>query len=217
MRNQDAKSRGKRQAWFEPLLVSPLRCHLLGGTLSLVLLIAIIWICRNADSFAHDHQHSPQELEQAAQLLADADQLRQQYAESLLLSKQNDHRLNAIRSWLPTSIDWQSTTRRIEKTAAQANVELKLLDKGETHIGSRIGVGQMTCKVRGSYAGLCQLLHRLSNEEKPVWCHWVKIERAPSLLDQAVECDATISLRLPFAAEQTIAGKLMPAEIPDAT
>ncbi len=216
MRKEKSKHRMNLLARFEPLLVSHVRCHLLGSVLSLILVIGIAWIWKNADAFATDDRYSPQQIEQATQLVADAENLRNQNADIMLASNQIDRRLEAIRAWLPQSIQWQPTRQRIEETAEQAELEMMFVDKGETRTGQRVGIQQVTCEVQGSYLGICQFLHELSSDPKPIWCDSVTIRRVPADLGKPVECAATVSLRLPFVAGNTIAGKLMPPEVPDA-
>ena len=204
-------------AWLEPILVSSIRCHLLGGALSLICLLGIAWMWVNADAFARDDRYAPKQIEEAIHLIADADNLGNKYASQVRLWEQNERRRAAIQGWLPRSIDWETTSQRIDEIAKDAQVQLMSIDKGEQQAGQRIGIQQVTCEIHGSYVGLCRFLDQLCRDPRPMWCDSVRIQRAPPDLDEPFECAASISLRVPLAAEGTIAAKLLQSEDPDAT
>jgi Tfp pilus assembly protein PilO len=195
---------------------SATRCHVCGAILSLLLIVATGWIWSNADRFAEDEQYTSQQIAAANQLIADADDLRSKYAHTLVAAKQIDKRIAAIRAWLPPETHWEQTLQRIRKIAQSANVQLTSIDKGKQHLGDRIGVLSCDCDLQGSYADICQCLSDLSRGETPIWCDSIRIHRSPPALQDPQECSASLSLRAPFAASGTIAGKLLGSEVRDA-
>ena len=202
---------------FDLLMSSATRCHVCGAILSLLLISATAWIWSNADQFAEDDQFSPEQIGAASQLVADADALRKKYAETVLTANQIKSRIDAIRAWLPTETRWEQTIQRIRQTAQSANVQLTSIDKGKQHVGDRIAVQTVECELQGSYADICRLLMELASAEKPIWCDSIRIQRAPPMLQDASECSALISLRIPFAPSGTIAAQLLGSEVQDAT
>ncbi len=202
---------------FDQLISSATRCHVCGAILSLLLISATAWIWSHADEFAEDDQFSPQQIGAASQLVADADALRKKHAETVLTANQIKSRIDAIRAWLPPETSWEQASQRIRDAAQSANVQLSSIDKGKQHIGDRIGVQAVECELQGSYADICRLLSELACTEQPIWCDSIRIQRTAPVLQDASECSALISLRIPFASSGTIAAKLLGSEVHDAT
>ena len=216
MTKQNLSNRSDSATWYEPLLASRARCHLLGGSLSLALATGIAWIWFNADYFAKDERYSLKQIEQATQLVSEADSLRRTYADHVLVTNQNAVRKKEIEQWLPLAIDWNKASGQIDDLADEHNLRLTSLHRGDEMKGGRVAVQKATCEVVGSYSDLCKFLHEIANGPQPVWCDSIRIHRVQDEDAEAATCTASVSLRLPFAGPNTIAGKLLRSERPDA-
>lgn len=202
-------SRSKSPSLLEPLLASAVRCHAVGMTLSILLVSATAWIWSNAEFFEQDNRYTFEQLANARLLEQQGDTIRMAYAKSKSLKDKTDARTAEIESWLPSELQWKDTDARIRKLVKSANLEMKTIDQQrQDQVGQRIGINKVTCKLHGSYTDLCRFLDALVKDEQPIWCDRVRIERAPKDSTVKAECAATVSLRVPFAANGTIAAKL---------
>lgn len=201
------------------LLASAARCHLLGAAVTVAMAIVFGWVFTRGDAFwktllPPDPQIG---LVEAAALVDQQVQWQQRETAVKLRRKNVRARVGTIRAWLPESADWETIQQDFEAIAAAADVSVLDLDQGDAQVGARMGVLQATCRLRGAYPGFCRLLHQLARRDQPIWCHEIRLQRAPvSPAEGAVVPGkpylATLSLRIPYAAAGTAAGKLLQEE-----
>ncbi|NND97056.1 MAG: hypothetical protein HKN47_06995 [Pirellulaceae bacterium] len=200
--------------WISTIFGSALRCHLIIGFVSLLLVAANAWVWRNGEYFATDSRFSKRQVDEAIELISQAPQLRSQYSELSQQAKVNEAHIDAIRQWLPAKVRWEQTQRQAEEIARLCDVQLVLLQRDpKPHTGVRVSVVSGKCRIRGSYANVCRFLHALAYGNNPVWCDSISILRGEQQENSAANCDASMTLRLPYAGEGTIAENLIVEEI----
>ena len=210
-------NRATENTRWDWLFTSAVRCHLVGAAVTLTLAGATGWVVTRGDAFWKTLLPSDPTigLAEAASLIEQ--QPRWEKREAALRQRRADAlaRAEVIRRWLPASVDSMVAAREdLETLIGESDLSLLDLEQGDPQQGGRLGVVPVTCRVRGTYPAICQLLKSLATRPQPAWCSGIRIERAPtSPADGAVvpgePCLATLSLRLPFAAPGTAAGRLL--------
>lgn len=214
-------SRIKNSNWHQRLN-SPLTCHLAGAGLGLMLMIAIalVWSRQRVVITEVERDGVFVDLADAAELIANADQWREEHATSLAQARLIDAQVESIRSWLPLESDWESTRHALRELAETCEVTVITLNESGSHVGSRVGVTTASCRVRGSYRDLCKYLYAFSGTDQPITVSELTIERIP--FDREIDrrgespCIANFAIRILAAAEGSLAGKLLADGSPSA-
>ena len=128
--------------------------------------------------------------------------IRDSYTIAYRQSMEIDQRVQRVREWLPAEVDWQAVEDDLRAAAADSNLKVTSVFKGDESLGERTGVLSATCELEGDYLGLCDLLHRLATQPKPFACSEIRLQR--SLRNPEFEANseqpesrATLTLRIP--------------------
>ena len=197
-------------------------CHIAGATISIVIVAAIAytWSQRNSMVSQVTVGDVVIDIDDAAQLVAEADRWRQQYTEVFRESETIDARVAAIRDWLPKQPDLDATQAVVRSMAEANGMTLIEFSPQATHVGQRVGVVAATCRLEGSFAGICRFLHAACGQDTGIACNEIVLERATVTPDTDVSglspCRAIVSLRIPYAAETTFAARLLAQGTSDA-
>lgn len=186
-------------------LCTPMRCQVFSASIALVIIGCMVAVVQNKLWFAKDSVHSSEQVEDSIKLVSESKQWRDKYAELVSFSRQTSGRITEVRRWLPKEIDWREAEDRIRTVAIKCNVQVTVDRKGDSRRGKRVGIVPANCIVNGSYEDVCQFLHELPNLERPIWCSSIRIIR------ESTGCIATLKLRMPYAAKDTVAEKLFAA------
>ncbi|TWT93977.1 hypothetical protein [Stieleria varia] len=208
--------------WQTKLFGSPRRCHIIGGSLSLLLMVAVTWSYLHPQSMTSEGEFSREQIDEAIQLISQSDLWRQRETDAKTERDDLDARVNVIKNWLPQEQKWNPVRAFLLKTATDKQLHVLSLRRDQEFTGSRVAVLKVILEVHGRYENVCHLLHTLSTQQQPFWCDEIDLVRdkqnsgvdptAPrELSDDAVECSATISIRVPFVGQQTAAEKLIGA------
>lgn len=213
-------NRNRDTSQLDWLFASALRCHLFGAVVTLAMAGALAWVVTRGDTFWKTLLPPDPEIDLVDAVALVDQHERWQSREVAAKQKRRNlgARVRAIRGWLPEAVDWEVVRQDFESMADAADVSILDLDPGESQIGGRVGVLQVTCRLRGDYASFCRLLHQLAHQDQPIWCHEIRLERAPASPAEGTvvpgkPCLATLSLRIPYAAAGTAAGKLLQEEL----
>ncbi len=225
---------------------SVITCHVVGATLTGLLLAATGWVWVNRNNVVVEINSDGQSINyhEAAAMLANAPQWRQTYAQAFDEASQLEQRVEAIDRWLPKSLDWEDTTDAIRKIALSHHVDVVAIGDPVEHVGTRVGVAATTCQLEGSYGDLCRLVVALGDSDLAVACSEMSLERLSPEEQVGLNerrksnerqkpdgqflanrrsrkpqttCSLTLSLRLPYAADGSVAGRLLPKESSDAS
>ncbi len=202
-------------AWFAQRSISTLWYHVTGAMISIAILAAIayVWSQRGAMVSRFTAGEVVIDIEDASQLIANADHWRQQYSTAFRESEAIDARVASIRKWLPQQPDLDATQSIVRSLAETHGISLIAFEPQGTHIGQRVGVVTANCHLDGSFANVCRFLHAASSRETGIACDRVVLERVPPQPGVEVSglspCAAIVSLRIPFAADNTSAAKLL--------
>jgi hypothetical protein len=176
----------------------------------------IVWVSQAAwqDNEQLEMNGVVVDLKDAALLAGSADQWRSEYTIAYRQSEETDHRIQRIREWLPTKVDWQTVEGELRTTAASSNLKATSVFKGAVGLGERAGVLSTTCELEGDYSGLCDFLHRLANQPAPIACSEIRLQRSlrnPEFETNAEqpEIRATLALRIPYAVADSFSGRLL--------
>ncbi|MGI9473855.1 MAG: hypothetical protein ACR2NZ_20095 [Rubripirellula sp.] len=184
------------------------RCHLMGGLLSVAVILCTTWVWSLSQSATATIQVGEELVnhQEAEALINNADQWRSIHDSSLKQSQELDTRCLKLSNWLPESIDWDSTRASLREIIDSAGVELLELNRGAESVGTRVGVVQATCKIEGTYSGICRVLDGIANRDQPIACSEINLHRLPDAVEhEDVLCRATMVLRIPFAAKGSAA------------
>lgn len=205
--------------WLTRLAPTVLRCHMIGSTTAVALIVCTAWVCslNQVEVATVEYNGMTVDLNSASILIDNADQWRGLYTANYQDKHQVDDRVDQISRWLPRSVDWSATQSDIHSAAQSAEVSLLSLERGEEHSGTRIGVVLASCDAEGSYASICRFLQTLSDLPHPIVCSEIHLQRTKDEMVEASSgvvplCQATLHLRIPFAAASSTAGRLLPAE-----
>jgi hypothetical protein len=175
-----------------------------------------------------------EDLVDAVRLLEDADNWRQKYVVYADESEKLKQRKQAIAQWLPLSADWTKIDERVRSLAAEAGVDVVALRQLDRHVGSRVGVVECECQLKGTFQAICVLTQQLSDLNAkgaaarqasrvrdqewtyPVWCHQIRLQRLPVIVDNQIQCAATLTIRVPYAAKGSAAANILMQESNDA-
>ena len=198
------------------MLDSPWKCHLLGGSIAVALLVATLMVNSASIDSSVPLQigvHQVSEVE-ALNLCELADTLRRNFLEIERENGRLDVRKQLITRWLRDSVDPLAERERIRQSAQDYQVELTAFKPGKVFTGSRVSVWSAECEVEASYKNLCRWVQALPDAELPIACRAIDIRRIPSRnFNSNVEtlCNASIELRIPFVGDGTAAAKIVPA------
>lgn len=194
------------------------RCHTLGATISIALILASAWVW----SWGHrpvaiiSCGEGEIELGEAMTLIENASQWREISAARVDEQDRINARVEEIVRWLPESVEFKTTEQTLLDLGEDNALHLFALQEGKRQVGSRVAVMTVTCEIHGSYVGLCRFLDQLPKLDQPIACSEVKLQRAlPG--QQADEewqwgdqpCRASLTLRIPYAAPETASWKLL--------
>ncbi len=200
-----------------------LGCHLLGASLSVCFLLAtyMVWSQKNIVVNEVTYGQRVIDLHEARTLIAQADSWRKQYTQVFQESQQIDRDVDAIEQWLPRQLDWDGTVQQVQTIAASSNVKIVLVGDSTEYVGSRVGVAVASCQVEGSYDAICRFVVALSDARQPITCSELQLQRMQPQQswggDRQTPCAATLTLRVPFAAEGSIASRLLSTDRPNAS
>ncbi len=202
-----------------PMTSTVPRCHVLGATVSLALVVLIVWIGsqRRTDAATITQGETEIDINQAAALIQNADQWRQLYTENYRKSQAVAARIETIRQWLPQSVDWTTVEADIQSIGEANDLTITALKRGGDYKGKRVGVVSAKCDVTGSFASLARFLNGLTQRTQPIACSEIVLRRDPTTKNNvdnpnASICSVTLSLRIPYAAADTPAGELFALE-----
>lgn len=202
-------------SWLAQRSMPMLWCHIAGATVSVVIVAAITYVRSPVNVIAAlvTSDEVVIDIEDAAQLIAEADHWHQRYTTVYRESKVIDARVASIRDWLPQQPDPDATHATIQSIAETNGIKLIEFSPQATHVGQRVGVVAATCRLDGSFADLCRFLHALCDGNSGIACNEIVVDRATVEPGQAVSgtspCAAVVSLRIPFAADTTTAARLI--------
>lgn len=202
-------------SWLAQRSMPMLWCHIAGATLSVVIVAAITYVGSQENVMAAQVTADEVviDIEDAAQLIAEADHWRQQYTTVFRESEVIDARVAAIRDWLPQQPDPDSTHATVRSIAEANGITLIEFSPQGTHVGQRVGAVAASCRLDGSFADLCRFLHALCDGHSGIACDQIVLDRATVGPGQDVSgtspCAAVVSLRIPFAADTTTAARLI--------
>ncbi|MFK8111801.1 MAG: hypothetical protein AB8B91_06350 [Rubripirellula sp.] len=201
------------------LTATSMRCHVLGATLTTLLILATAWVWSWNYSMNDADSSGVTELSDAISLINDAEQWRQQYTENYEHSGLIDARVASIGNWLPRQLEWSEMEAAVRSSIKQSGLQMRSIQQGKRHVGLRVGVITARCEVEGSYESLCRFLNDISTEKYTIHCSELAVARAEANKDQPSmsHCQGSITLRMPFAASTSTAGKLLPSEEPNAS
>jgi Tfp pilus assembly protein PilO len=205
----------KFPAWLSNMTSTVVRCHLWGSLLSVALIMGIVWVGSLNDGLEQEVVAGgiTIDLYDAALLIDNADQWWTIYAKNMQQKQALQARIEQVGAWLPRSCDWAIVEKNIRELAAVQGLKISAVQQGQRHVGIRVGVITVACEVTGSYESLCQFINQLSKQTHPIACSEIKLTCAPSDqtegLHNAVSCLASLTLRVPFAAKDSIADQLL--------
>jgi hypothetical protein len=209
--------------WLTRLAPTVIRCHMIGSTTAVALIVCTAWVCSlNQIKVATiEYEGMKIDLNDASTLIENADQWRRLYTANYEIKRAVDQHVEQISAWLPRSVDWSVTQSDIHLIAQAADVSILSLERGDDHAGTRVGVVLANCDAEGSYVSICRFLNSLGQLPNPIACSEIHLQRTK---DETVGasgakiplCQATLYLRIPFAAGSTAAGRLLPAETKNA-
>lgn len=209
--------------FLERLTSTVNRCHVLGAVAATALIVGIGWISSFRSDVAEiDCGGTLVNLNDARALIENADQWRRQYTIEYTRSREVDKLANSISLWLPRAVDEQRVEQGVRAFGDQTETTILSYERGDQHIGKRVGVATATCTVQTTYRSLCEFLNALSQRPQPIACSEIRIHRVitdEGSVSQSTEttCTATLSLRIPFAGKGTAAGRLLAAETKNAS
>jgi hypothetical protein len=181
---------------------------------ALLACIGFVWSRSRIDAGSIEYGGALIDLADAATLIDNADQWRQLYTVNYRRSQAMDQHAASIADWLPTSVDWPNVENDIRLMGQSASLKVLSIKKGDRYVGTRVGVLSARCDVKGSYASLCRFLSGLSHRSLPMACSEIELQRTSETAEgdnahPTPHCRATLSLRIPYAASGTAAGRLL--------
>lgn len=196
------------------LFSTPSRCHVVGGVIACSLIVASVWMSAKGREVFRDRKHSQYKITESTQLISQASSLRSEHELELNLSKRYETELAEIRQWLPESVDWKTSKQTIKELAEKSGAQILSVERKSSHLGSRVHVLSAKCEMNGTYSQICKFIHSLTESSEPVWCDSVQLKRNErvSKPGEAIRCDATLTLRMPFVGDNTAAEKLFHGE-----
>ena len=223
MRNRNgiqghAQAASAGSPWLRRLLCTPLRCHVVGSVLALTLVALTSWIWIHPETLSADHRHTPKQIEDAISLISSSDRLQNRFKDAADQRNLHEDRIEEIATWLPAERSWDNVRSTLQSLSASSNVQMIALDRGNIHLGARIAVLDTRCEVQGSFPNVCDFLQRIVDQDLPIWCDEIRMVRGESTNryedrrgggGHSIPCLATLSLRVPFAGEDTTAAKLL--------
>ena len=200
--------------WLMSFFSTPRRCHIVGGVIACSLIVASGWMSAKGREVFRDRKHSQYKIAESAQLISQASNLRSEHELELKLSKRYETELAEIKQWLPESVDWKTSKQTFKELAEKSGVQMLSVERKSSHLGSRVHVLSAKCEVNGTYTQVCKFIHSLTSLSKPVWCDSVQLKRNERVSEpgEAIRCDATLTLRMPFVGDDTTAEKLFHGE-----
>ena len=120
-----------------------------------------------------------------------------------------NHNVMRFAAGLPASVDWDDKQQELLDLADECSLAVLSIEEDAKHNGSRVAVIAASCKLRGSYANVCQMLHQLCQRDQPLWCEAIKMTRVSELENDTPLCEATLKLRIPFAGKDTLGANLV--------
>jgi hypothetical protein len=205
--------------WWTRITASVPRCHLLGAMTAVVLLACIAWVGSRSrlDPKSIQYGDTLVDLADAATLIDNADRWRQLYTVNYRRSQTIDSHAASIADWLPMFVDWPAAERDIRSLGQSASLKVLSIEKGNRYVGTRVGVLSARCDVQGTYASVCRFLSGLSSRELPIACNQIELHRINAMAEGNLDhptplCRATLSLRIPYAADGTAAARLFTSE-----
>lgn len=206
-------------AWLSRLAPTVFRCHMIGSTAAVALIFCTAWVCslNQFEVSTIEMGGASIDLIDASTLIENADQWRHLYTVNYQKKQLVDERVDQIGAWLPRSLDWSKTQTDIHFLAEAAGVSISSLTRGEDHTGTRVGVALASCDAEGSYAAICRFLFALNQHSTAIACSEIRLQRTKKERVEASGavvplCQATLYLRIPFAASDTPADPLLMAE-----
>lgn len=202
------------------VLASPKRCHIVGGAVSALLILLIVWVSVHPESFNVESGHSVEEIDAAKALIASRAQWDTRQKAASTLARSTAREIQQIQSWLPQQRTWQEIRSQVRSIAAQSEVQLVSLSKEREHVGFRIAVLRSDCELHGKYENVCRFLNAIANDGSPLWCDEITLIRdqqdpqpmkdiSDSSIRSADVCVAKLSLRIPYVGDGTVASKLV--------
>ncbi|MGB0595760.1 MAG: hypothetical protein ACPGLY_03545 [Rubripirellula sp.] len=196
------------------------RCHALGASTSIALILAIAWVWFLGHASVASVRCGTDEID-----LGEAITLLENQGQWFELSKTGfeeqdrlDLRSKTIAAWLPAAVDFKSVEGALLALGEESQLHLFSIQEGDRQVGQRVAVLNVSCFVQGSFTALCRFLHRLPTLSQPIDCSELKLVREVRTTDsadgskEALEnqpCRATLVLRIPYAASGTAAWNLM--------
>lgn len=214
---KEQQSKNAQPVWLSRVAATVPRGHFVGAVASIALILCTGWVwslnARSAQTL--ECEGTLVDLNDARALIANSGQWRKQYTITWAASKNVDSQVAEISRWLPRDTDWAELERTLRTLAASSEIKVMSVQKGDCHVGSRVGILLATCNVRGTYKSLCEFLNQLTSQSRPLACSAIKLQRVPqqtadaNLDSSQGQCAATITLRIPYAEKGTVAGRLL--------
>ncbi|MCA9140371.1 MAG: hypothetical protein KDB00_26550 [Planctomycetales bacterium] len=204
--------------WHLRMLSTPLRSHFACGTCAVTLIGLITWLWIHPDSLASDRYHTQSQIDDAIKLVSSRHRMQNRFQSATDRRSDFDSRIEHIAEWLPEERSWESIRQNLQSVAAATNVQMTALERRTTHYGTRVAVIELRCESQGTYADVCRFLQQIADQKMPIWCDEVRLvrsgqsnlgDRYSSDEGRPVVCLATLSLRAPFAGQETTAAKLL--------
>lgn len=205
---------GKALSCTANLYSTPNRCHIVGGIMCTLLLLATLWVVQNKDAFAHDDRFSSLEIRSAKLLLQNEKSVRGKNATEFLLMRKNQKRRDMVMNWVRKDFEWKQWSQKVQILGEGFDLDFDSITKEGEHQGQRVAAISVMCSVEGDFTNLCRFIDALQRDPHYVWCDAVRLYRNSPRDDY--ECSAKISIRIPIFKPGTVAGRLDAMEIPDA-
>ncbi|MCP4889788.1 MAG: hypothetical protein GY904_24675, partial [Planctomycetaceae bacterium] len=134
------------------------RCHALGASTSigLVLAIAWVWFLGHASVAAVRCGSDEIDLGEAIALLENQDQWRELSKTGFEDQERLELRSRAIAGWLPDAVDFKSVEGALLSLGEEVQLHLFSIQQGERQAGQRVAVLNVSCVVQGSFPALCR-------------------------------------------------------------
>lgn len=189
--------------------LASIRTHAIGATACLLVCTAIVHVYR-FDSLSETSEFSSGVcVEEAIELLRSADDWRSVHHEKSLANEKLKSIIDSLASWIPETVDSDELHAKLESLSETNGLKLVSFEYQHCVVGSRVGVAVYTCHLRGSFSSIGRTLDGLTKMEQPISCDRISLGHGAETDSSNIICDAVISLRCPYAAEGTLAFRLM--------
>ncbi len=189
--------------------LASIRTHAIGATACLLVCTAIVHVYRFDSLSNNPGIANGISAEEAIEVLRNAQQWRNVYQEKVLATEQIHASIESLSSWIPDSVDSDELQAQLEIITSTNGVELLSFAYKHSVVGSRVGVAVYTCHLRGNFSSIGRMLDAIAKLDHPISCDRITLGHQAETERPTMSCDAILSLRCPYAAEGTLAYRLL--------